>query len=145
MLLPGVDQHFGGSPLIAATVRASVQDPSSFNTGRDFSAWIGITPRAHSRRQGARCKISKQGGKQLRTLLIVGATSVLKLARFKCQAKTSHTGQPASVFNRNYHHAAMIVKFTSEVNDNSHIFNICCGITGKSNQSPLRRTQRARS
>ena len=72
----------GVGPLIAATVRASVQDPSSFKTGRDFSAWIGITPRAHSSGGKERVgKISKQGSKQLRTLLIVGATSILKLAR----------------------------------------------------------------
>ncbi|WP_085026531.1 IS110 family transposase [Ensifer aridi] len=72
----------GVGPLIAATVRASVQDPSSFKTGRDFSAWIGITPRAHSSGGKERLgKISKQGSKQLRTLLIVGATSILKLAR----------------------------------------------------------------
>ncbi len=72
----------GVGPLIAATVRATVLDPSSFLTGRDFAAWIGITPRAHSSGGKERLgKISKRGNKQLRTLLIVGATSILKLAR----------------------------------------------------------------
>lgn len=72
----------GVGPLIAATVRATVQDPTAFRTGRDLAAWIGITPRAHSSGGKERLgRISKQGNKQLRTLLIVGATSVLKQAR----------------------------------------------------------------
>jgi len=72
----------GVGPIIAATVRATVQDPAAFRTGRDLAAWIGITPRAHSSGGKERLgKISKQGNKQLRTLLIVGATSILKQAR----------------------------------------------------------------
>lgn len=76
MSIPGV------SPLIAATVRTSVSDPRSFATARDFAAWMGLTPRAQSsggkERLGA---ISKRGNRQLRTLLIVGATSIIKLAK----------------------------------------------------------------
>lgn len=72
----------GVGPIIAATVRAAVPDPHGFHTGRDFAAWIGLTPRAHSsggkERIGA---ISKRGNRQLRTLLIVGATSILKLGK----------------------------------------------------------------
>jgi len=72
----------GSGALIAATVRTVVQDAHGFKTGRDFSAWIGLTPRAHSsggkERLGA---ISKRGNQQLRTLLIVGATSILKLGK----------------------------------------------------------------
>jgi transposase len=72
----------GVGPLIAATVRAVVQDAGSFPTGRDFAAWTGLTPRAHSsggkERIGA---ISKRGNRQLRTLLIIGATSIVKLAK----------------------------------------------------------------
>jgi transposase len=76
MTIPGV------GPLIAATVQATVQNPHSFKSGRDFAAWIGLTPRAHSsggkERLGA---ISKRGNRQFRTLLIVGATSIVKLAK----------------------------------------------------------------
>jgi transposase len=72
----------GVGPIIAATVKAVVHDPAGFRTGRDFAAWIGLTPRSHSsggkERLGA---ISKRGNKLLRTLLIVGATSVIKLAK----------------------------------------------------------------
>lgn len=72
----------GVGPIIAATVRTAVQDPAAFRTGRDLAAWIGITPRANSSGGKERLgKISKRGNKQLRTLLIVGATSILKQAR----------------------------------------------------------------
>ncbi|MGY3117042.1 transposase [Bradyrhizobium sp. S3.14.4] len=76
MSIPGV------GPLIAATVRTSVLDARDFATARDFAAWTGLTPRARSsggkERLGA---ISKRGNRQLRTLLIVGATSIIKLAK----------------------------------------------------------------
>jgi transposase len=72
----------GVGPIIAATVRAIVPDPTGFRTGRDFAAWIGLTPRAHSSGGKERIgSISKRGNQQLRTLLVAGATSVLKLAR----------------------------------------------------------------
>ena len=72
----------GVGPIIAATVRAAVQDPAALRTGRDLAAWIGITPTANSSGGKERLgKISKRGNKQLRTLLIVGATSILKQAR----------------------------------------------------------------
>jgi transposase len=73
MTIPGV------GPIIAATVRAVIHDAGGFKTGRDLAAWLGLTPRAHSsggkERLGA---ISKRGNEQLRTLLIVGATSIIK-------------------------------------------------------------------
>jgi transposase len=72
----------GVGPIIAATVRAVIQDPAAFPTGRDLAAWIGLTPRSNSSGGKERLgRISKRGNKQLRTLLIVGATSVLKQAR----------------------------------------------------------------
>jgi transposase len=73
----------GVGPIIAATVRAVVPDPAGFRRGRDFAAWVGLTPSSHSsggkERLGA---ISKRGNKTLRSLLIVGASAVLKRARF---------------------------------------------------------------
>jgi transposase len=72
----------GVGPIIAATFRIAIQDPAAFRTGRDLAAWIGITPRANSSGGKKRLgKISKRGNKQLRTLLIVGATSILKQVR----------------------------------------------------------------
>lgn len=37
----------GVGPIIAATVRATIQDPAAFPTGRGLAAWLGITPKAH--------------------------------------------------------------------------------------------------
>ena len=72
----------GVGPIIAATVRAIITDPAAFRTGRDLAAWIGITPGANSSGGKERLGgISKRGNKQLRTLLIVGATSILKQVR----------------------------------------------------------------
>ena len=72
----------GVGPIIAATVRAVVHDAHGFASGRDFAAWLGLTPRAHSSggKEGLR-SISKRGNAQLRTLLIVGATSIIKLGK----------------------------------------------------------------
>lgn len=72
----------GVGPLIAATVRATVNDIKGFKTGRDFAAWLGLTPRLLS--SGGKEKlgsISKQGNRQLRTLLVVGASSIIKQAK----------------------------------------------------------------
>lgn len=72
----------GVGPLIAATVRATVHDPHGFRCGRDFAAWLGLTPRLLS--SGGKEKlgsISKQGNRRLRTLLVIGATSIIKQAK----------------------------------------------------------------
>jgi transposase len=72
----------GVGPIIAATVKAVVQDPTGFRSGRDFAAWLGLTPKSNSSGGKERLgRISKRGNKQLRTLLIVGATSIVKQAR----------------------------------------------------------------
>jgi transposase len=72
----------GVGPIIAGTVKAVVQDPKGFRSGRDFAAWLGLTPRSNSSGGKERLgSISKRGNKQLRTLLIVGATSVIKQAK----------------------------------------------------------------
>jgi transposase len=66
----------------ATVITASVSDPSSFRSGREFAAWIGLVPRQHS--TGGKQKlggISKQGDRYLRRLLIVGATTVIRHVR----------------------------------------------------------------
>lgn len=72
-----------GIGVIGATaIAATVADPSAFNSGREFAAWIGLVPRQNS--TGGKQKlggISKQGDRYLRRLLIVGATAVIRHAR----------------------------------------------------------------
>jgi len=72
----------GVGPISAASLKALVPDPSGFVSGRHFAAWLGLTPRAHSSGGKERLgRISKMGNPTLRTLLILGATTVLRHAR----------------------------------------------------------------
>ena len=66
----------------ASAIAATVTDPKTFRSGRDFAAWIGLVPRQDS--TGGKQKlgpISKQGDRYLRRILVVGAHSVLRRAK----------------------------------------------------------------
>jgi transposase len=72
----------GIGPIAASAARASVPDPHHFRSGRNFAASLGITPQQHSTGGKERLgRISKMGDRYLRTLLILGATSVLAQAK----------------------------------------------------------------
>lgn len=72
----------GIGPITATAIAATVPDPGQFRSGRQFAAWLGLTPRAQSsggkERQGG---ISRAGDGYIRRLLVVGATAVLRFAR----------------------------------------------------------------
>jgi transposase len=71
----------GVGPTIAATMALTVE-PGNFVSGRHFAAWLGLTPREHSTGGKQRLgKISKAGNERLRTLLVVGAMSVIRVAK----------------------------------------------------------------
>jgi transposase len=72
-----------GIGLVAASALASsIPDPSTFRSGRHFAAWLGLVPKQNSSGGKTRLgRISKQGNKYLRQLLILGATSVLRYLR----------------------------------------------------------------
>jgi transposase len=68
----------GIGPLIASAIVATVPDPSVFRSGREFAAWLGLVPRQHSTGGKERLgRISRQGNRSIRQLLIVGAHSAL--------------------------------------------------------------------
>jgi transposase len=72
----------GVGPLLATALVASVGDPKTFRSGRNFSAWIGLVPKQHS--SGGRDRlgsISKQGDRYLRSLFTVGALAVIRYAK----------------------------------------------------------------
>ena len=72
----------GVGPIGAMTMVLRVSDPTVFRSGRHFASWIGLTPREHSTAGRQRLGgISRQGDEALRRLLVVGATSVIKLAQ----------------------------------------------------------------
>lgn len=72
MTIPGI------GPLIATALATLAPPPEIFRKGRDFAAWLGLTPRQHStggkQRLGA---TTKMGERSLRRLLIIGANSVI--------------------------------------------------------------------
>ncbi|MGM4881653.1 IS110 family transposase [Rhizobium sp. 62_C5_N11_2] len=72
----------GIGTLTASTIKAYVPDPAAFKSARHFSAWLGLTPKLNS--SGGRLRsgrISKMGNPELRSLLYLGAVSVLIAAR----------------------------------------------------------------
>ena len=72
----------GVGAITAASIKALVPDPAGFRSGRHFAAWLGLTPKSHSSGGKERLgKISKMGNPELRSLLVLGATSVLRHAR----------------------------------------------------------------
>lgn len=71
----------GVGAITAATIKALVPDPAGFRSARHFAAWIGLTPKPRSSGGKERLgRISKMGNPDLRSLLVVGATSVLRYA-----------------------------------------------------------------
>jgi transposase len=74
----------GIGPVGATALAAAVTDPGQFRSGRQFAAWLGLTPLQNS--SGGKEKlgrISKMGDKYLRKLLVIGATSLVRRARHK--------------------------------------------------------------
>jgi transposase len=68
----------GIGPLIATALAAAVGNGAAFTRGRDFAAWLGLTPREHTTGGKRRLLgISKRGNTYLRTQLIHGARGVL--------------------------------------------------------------------
>jgi transposase len=71
----------GVGPLIATALAALGPAPEGFRSGRNFAAWLGLTPRQQS--SGGKQKLgpaSKMGEPTLRRLLIIGASTVVHWA-----------------------------------------------------------------
>ena len=69
-------------PIGASLLAMKVPDPHAFRSGRDFSAWIGLTPKNHSTAGKARLGvITRAGDEALRSILVVGATAVIQQVR----------------------------------------------------------------
>ncbi len=72
MTIPGI------GPITATALVALAPPSESFRKGRDFAAWLGLTPLQRS--TGGRQKlgaISKMGERTLRRLLIIGSSAVV--------------------------------------------------------------------
>jgi transposase len=77
-----LDNCPGVGPVLATALVATVADPKSFRSGRNFSAWIGLVPKQHSSGGKNRLgSISKQGDRYLRGLFVAGALAVIRYAK----------------------------------------------------------------
>jgi transposase len=75
MSIPGV------GPITATAIAALAPPAESFGKGRDFAAWVGLTPLQKS--TGGKQKLgatSKMGERTIRRLLIIGASAVVRQA-----------------------------------------------------------------
>ena len=72
----------GVGPVTATALAATVPDASAFSSGRQFAAWLGLTPRQYSTGGKPRLGgISKRGDGYLRRLLMTGATAALRRSK----------------------------------------------------------------
>jgi len=72
----------GVGTIIASLMVMKTPDPHVFRSGRHYAAWLGLTPKDHSTAGKQRLGvITRAGDEMLRSLLVVGATSVVWRAR----------------------------------------------------------------
>lgn len=63
----------------ATALAASVSDPSQFRSGRQFEAWLGLTPLQKSNGGKVRLgPVTKLDNRSLRKLLVVGMAAVVR-------------------------------------------------------------------
>ncbi|MBT9387068.1 IS110 family transposase [Pseudooceanicola sp. CBS1P-1] len=66
----------GVGPVTASAIVATIGSGRQFRNGREFAAWLGLTPRNNSSGGKERLgRITKMGDQYLRKLLVVGMTS----------------------------------------------------------------------
>ena len=88
MTIPGV------GPITATAIAALAPPASAFRRGRDFAAWVGLTPLQKS--TGGKQKLgatSKMGERTLRRLLIIGAAAAIHHAVRRGVPPTSWLGR----------------------------------------------------
>jgi transposase len=98
----------GVGPITASAIVASVGSAREFRNGRQFAAWLGLTPRQSS--SGGKTRlghISKRGDAYLRMLLVLGARSVLQNAGRYADRLSRWAG--AIRARRGYHKAVVAI------------------------------------
>jgi transposase len=88
MTIPGV------GPIASTAITALVPAAEGFPAGRDFAAWLGLTPLQKS--TGGKQKlgaVSKRGERTIRRLLILGASAVVHQASRRGAPKGSWLAQ----------------------------------------------------
>src|SRR6478736_2064707 len=68
----------GIGPITASLIAATVGDIGMFKSARHFAAWLGLVPRQYSTGGKTRLgRITKTGNREIRKLLVLGATSMV--------------------------------------------------------------------
>lgn len=71
----------GIGPVGAPELIMKTPDPAAFTSARHYAAWIGLTPKDHSTAGKTRLgKITRAGDERLRSILVAGATAVIRQA-----------------------------------------------------------------
>ncbi len=84
MTIPGI------GPITATALLALAPPPESFRKGRDFAAWLGLTPLQRSTGGKSRLgAITRMGERTLRRLLILGSAAVVLHASRRGAARGS--------------------------------------------------------
>jgi transposase len=66
-------------PIGGILLAMKAPDPHAFRSGRDFAAWLGLTPKDHSTAGKQRLGvITRAGDEALRRVLVIGATAVIQ-------------------------------------------------------------------
>jgi transposase len=79
----------GVGPIGAALLMMKTPAPELFQSGRQFAAWIGLTPQDHSTAGKVRLgAITRAGDEALRAVLVSGATAVIRHA-VRCGGRAS--------------------------------------------------------
>jgi transposase len=78
-----VSRRLAGIPGVgtvgAVMLAAKTPDPKGFASGRDFAAWMGLTPKDHSTAGRSRLGvITRAGDEALRSVLVCGAMAVIR-------------------------------------------------------------------
>ena len=72
----------GLGPIASSAFAATTPDVAAFRSARDYAAWLGLTPRAHSSGGKEQLgRISKAGNRYLRRLLYLGAMARINARR----------------------------------------------------------------
>ena len=67
---------------VSSAIAATVPDAGQFSSGRQFAAWLGLTPKPRSSGGKERLgRISREGNGYIRRLLVTGMTAVLRTTR----------------------------------------------------------------
>ena len=101
----------GVGSLTATLLMAVIGDARAFRSGRDFAAYLGLTPRQHSTGGKTRLLgISKAGNGMLRRFLVHGARAALQRAPNKTDARSRWLQSLAQRRHRNVVTVALAAK-----------------------------------